>query len=57
MSIGWPEGIFLGLILLGVGKAMALFGQPKKLDTYDIVDVLVGPGIMLGLLYWGGFFA
>lgn len=57
MNIGWPEGIFLALILLGMGKAMARFGETKKPDSYDMIDVLFGPALLLGLLWWGGFFA
>lgn len=57
MNIGWPEGIFLALILLAIGKALARYGEPKKPDTYDIVDVLIGAAIAFGLLWWGGFFA
>lgn len=53
--IGMPQAIMIVLILIGVGVSVARFGQQKK-DTYDWVDVLVGPLLMLGLLYWGGFF-
>lgn len=57
MSIGWPEGIYLTILILGVGVAIARFGEPKKRDTYDIADVLISPAIVLALLWWGGFFA
>lgn len=56
MHIGWPQGILLTMMLIGEGISLSKYGQ-KKQDSYDIIDVLVAPLIMLGLLYWGGFFS
>jgi hypothetical protein len=56
MTLHAPQLIFLALLAIGVGVHIARFGQPKKPDTHDLCDVLVGPGITLGLLWWGGFF-
>lgn len=55
MHIGWPQGIFTGLIFVGVGVSLARYGKPKA-DSYGIFDVVVSPSVVLGLLYWGGFF-
>lgn len=51
----WPQLTFLALTFLDVGVCSARYGEQKP-DCYDIVDVLVGPAIVLGLLYMGGFF-
>ena len=55
MVIGWPQGILLAIYILSVGICMARYGEPKH-DTYDLIDVMIAPGIVLALLYWGGFF-
>lgn len=55
MHIGWPQGIILGLMLLADGMALAKHGEPKESD-YNILASLAGTAIMVGLLYWGGFF-
>lgn len=56
MKLEAPQLIFLALMLIGIGVSLARFGEPKRRDTYDLVDVLIGPAISFGLLYWGGFF-
>jgi hypothetical protein len=56
MVIDWPQGIFLGLLVLGVGISLARFGEQKR-DKYSIIDVLVAPTLNLALLWWGGFFS
>lgn len=35
--------------------SVAHYGE-KKTDSYDIVDVLIGPALVVGLLWWGGFY-
>lgn len=55
LHIGWPQGILLAIVCLEMGICMARFGEPKR-DRYDLVDLLLGPAIMLSILYWGGFF-
>lgn len=52
----WPQIVYLVLLVMGVGVALARYGEPKRPDSYDIVDVLIGPATMAGLLYAGGFF-
>lgn len=56
MNIGWPEGIYLALALMGIGISLAKDGQPET-GTFSFfrslgINILVG-----GLLWWGGFFA
>jgi len=55
MKMGIPQLIYLFLVAFGVGVGVSRYGE-KKNDSYDIVDVLIGPAITLGLLYWSGFF-
>jgi hypothetical protein len=56
IHIGWPQGIWFALTFMSVGLALSKYGQ-RKTDSYDIMDVLIGPAIAFGLLYWGGFFS
>lgn len=56
MTLHAPQIIYLCLMTLSAGKAIALFGEMKKEDYYDFIDFPVGPAIVFGLLYWGGFF-
>lgn len=53
--IGWPEGIYLALLLLGFGYAIAKHGEPR--DNYDAVMYLVRVIVIVSLLWWGGFFS
>jgi hypothetical protein len=55
MILHTPQLIVLGLVLFGMGYSVSKYGQ-RKTDCYDWSDVLIGPAITLGLLYWGGFF-
>lgn len=55
MSIGWPQGIYLVLMLVSIGISIARYGQ-QKTDTYDLTDIVLSPAIVTGILYWGGFF-
>jgi len=53
--MGVPQIIVIVLIAIGIGINLSKYGQPKT-GTVDIFDVLIGPAITVGLLYWGGFF-
>ena len=55
MHLGWPQAIYVTLILVSMGIALAKFGEPKR-STYGFGEVIVGPALAFGLLYWGGFF-
>lgn len=52
--MAWPQFIVLGLLLVGVGSAMAKYGKPKT-DSYDMTDILIAPAIMFFLLWSGNF--
>lgn len=52
----WPQYTIIGLWIFNAGVVLARFGQPKRPDTYDFVDLLFRPALMGGLLYAGGFF-
>ena len=56
MTLGIPQIIIVALMVLNIGVSLARYGQAKR-DTYDLADVLFAPAIMLGILYWGGFFS
>jgi hypothetical protein len=53
----WPQIVWLMLVALSSLKAWVRLGEPKKPDTYDAGDVLIGPAFACWLLYEGGFFA
>lgn len=55
MHIGWPQGIYLALIFMGIEIAVSKYGK-QKLGTYGIWEILIGPVMVLSLLWWGGFF-
>lgn len=56
MHIGWPQGIYLALTLIGFGSAIAEHGKPKS-GEHDAVVPTIASLIILTILYWGGFFA
>lgn len=56
MNIGWPEGLMLGLLAFGLIVTALLDGEPKT-GTYKLSIRILDTGIILGLLWWGGFFA
>jgi hypothetical protein len=52
----WPQLVVAGCTLIGIGRSIALYGQPKR-DSYDMVDVLIGPALSIWILYMGGFWS
>lgn len=52
-----PQIVMIVLIAIGVSRALHNFGEKKKEDRYDIFDVLVSPALLVGLLWWGGFWS
>lgn len=56
MSIGWPEGILLAIIVVELILVAVLHDTPRT-DTWSFHFKLYGNVVLLGLLYWGGFFA
>lgn len=55
MVFDWPQIIYLVLTLLGLGITLAKHGEPKK-DKHNFYVTFVGSGLIVALLYWGGFF-
>lgn len=51
----WPQVVFLAMTLVGLGIALQRHGQPRT-GTESIWGSLIGQAIVLGLMYWGGFF-
>lgn len=54
MTLGWPQLVYLALLLIGVGVAAAKDGQPR--EAWSFWWTLVGAGLAIWLLYMGGFF-
>jgi hypothetical protein len=55
MTLHAPQIIFLALTFLALGSSLAKHGEPKN-GTYNFGTQLVAEIIIIGLLYWGGFF-
>ena len=56
LHIGYPQAIYVFLIIMSMSVALTRFGEPKR-GRYGFAEVIVAPAIVLGLLYWGGFFS
>lgn len=52
---GWPQLIYLALLVLGAGMELARHGQPKT-GEHNVITTLIASAIILALLAWGGFF-
>lgn len=50
-----PQIIYIILTFIGLGYSIAKHGQPR--DNHDFGVDLISTIIVLGLLYWGGFFS
>lgn len=55
MRLGAPQFILFAMLAVNMGICMARFGEAKR-DKYDLMDLVGGPALTVGLLYWGGFF-
>jgi hypothetical protein len=53
--IGWPQGIYLGLTVIGIFDALDKHNKPKY-GKHDAGSSFFATGIVLALLMWGGFF-
>lgn len=51
----WPQIVYLALVMMGVGVALAKHGEPRT--PYSAWGTLLATAICLGLLWAGGFFA
>ncbi len=56
MNIGWPQAIYLALVMLGIGLELARHGEAKKPGRHNAWATMIGSAIVLLLLWWGGFF-
>lgn len=54
MIIGWPEGILLFLMVLGLGTNIAKHGELMERSAGASI---IGFVLSVALLWWGGFFA
>lgn len=55
MDIGWPQIIYLALMSMRIGIALANHGEPAP--KYSVGYTLIGTVLALALLWWGGFFS
>lgn len=55
LHIGWPQGIYLALIIMDLVLMAYKHGKPRK--NYSIWEYVVSAAIVLTLLFWGGFFS
>ena len=51
----WPQYTYIALICINFGICMARYGKPKT-DSYDFIDLVIGPAFGVTLMYYGGFF-
>lgn len=56
MRLQIPQIIYLALTFIGLGEAMANHGKVKQKEVNVWID-FVATTVVLGLLYWGGFFS
>ena len=56
VNIGWPEGIWIAMTLLGLLIAQHKDGQTKTYE-YSFNQTVMNAIISGGMLYWGGFFS
>lgn len=54
--LGWPQVIYVTLLILADGYALAKNGE-QRTGTYSFGWSVLGSAIAISLLYWGGFFA
>lgn len=52
---GWPQFVYLGLMVLGLGVGLAQDGQPKE-GKHSFMTTLVATALVLWVVYCGGFF-
>ena len=54
-TIGWPQGIYLLMTLVGLVVAVLEHGKPRK--PSNVWVSLLATVIIYALLIWGGFFS
>ena len=55
ISIGWPQAVYLILTLIGLGIVFAKHGETPSPTNAWVTTI--STTIILGVLYWGGFFS
>jgi hypothetical protein len=55
MHIGWPQGIFLALAFVELCVFLGMHGKPRP--DFNAGAQLFDTALIVGLLYWGGFFS
>lgn len=55
MRIGWPQGIALGLLAIGLLLTATLDGE-ERTGKHSLSLKILSSCITLGILWWGGFF-
>jgi hypothetical protein len=53
--MGWPQYILLVLFAVNLLAAANIHGDDRD-GTYSFWSTIIGNGIIMGLLIWGGFF-
>ena len=53
---GIPQIIIIALYAMSIGVAVAEAADGKRL-TKDLVNRIIAVAILMGLLWWGGFFS
>lgn len=54
-NMGWPQVIYLALLLCGVLNAILHHGETET-KKYNAWISLTSAVLTIGLVYWGGFF-
>ena len=53
-TIGWPQGMFLALVVFAIVAAILDHGKPRS--PINAYFTLLGVLLEVALLTWGGFF-
>ena len=53
MSMSWPQGIMAALLVFSMARGMIKHGESD--GTVNFWVSLIANALMVGLLYWGGF--
>ncbi|NIK62600.1 hypothetical protein [Xanthomonas cannabis] len=57
MNIGWPQALYLALLLIGLGIDISKHREMKKPERHNAIAHFIGSLLICLLLYWGGFFS
>ena len=51
----WPQIALIGILACSLGLHLSRHGEPRQ-DKYNAGNCLIGQGILVWLLWCGGFF-